>query len=63
MHARVEQMRLLRNRIAHHEPLLKSNLIDHHRSAIELLSIISPVLASDLAATSLVPGMLSNRPW
>lgn len=62
MHGRVEQLRLLRNRIAHHEPLLKLNLFDHHQSAIELLSIISPVLASDLAATSLVPGMLSNRP-
>ena len=62
MHSRVEQMRLLRNRIAHHEPLLHANLNAQHQAAIDLLKIISPVLAIDVGTTSLVPGMIRNRP-
>lgn len=62
MHRRTEEMRIFRNRIAHHEPLLNANLAGLHQDALALLSIISPVLAQDVATTSLVPGLLQNRP-
>jgi hypothetical protein len=62
MHHRTEEIRVFRNRIAHHEPLLTTNLAGLHQNALTLLSIISPVLARDVAATSLVPGLLQNRP-
>ena len=62
MHRRVEELRILRNRIAHHEPLLTTDLAAHQRTALTLLRIISPVLADDVATTSLVPGLLQNLP-
>lgn len=53
---------MLRNRIAHHEPLIAIDLAGHHGAAVTLLRIISPVLADDTAATSLVPGLIQSRP-
>ncbi|WP_426960404.1 hypothetical protein [Muricoccus radiodurans] len=52
LHARAELLQDLRNRIAHHEPIIGSNwepigakLADRHREAVELLGWISPDLA------------------
>lgn len=53
IHRRVDLLLKLRNRIAHHEPIIGSNwekigakLADRHREAIELLQWMSPDLAS-----------------
>ncbi|ERP97784.1 hypothetical protein Q669_21500 [Labrenzia sp. C1B10] len=40
------RIRLLRNRIAHHEPLLKHNLLDRHDRIVEITGWLSPI-ASD----------------
>jgi hypothetical protein len=37
------RLRMLRNRIAHHEPILHWDLPKHHASMIELISWLSPV--------------------
>jgi hypothetical protein len=45
VHARCETIRLLRNRIAHHEPLLKYDLPGAYQRALSIVRWISPVKA------------------
>ncbi|PSB05070.1 hypothetical protein C7B61_00215 [filamentous cyanobacterium CCP1] len=39
----LSKIRTLRNRIAHHEPILHWNLIDHHKQILEITRWLSPV--------------------
>jgi hypothetical protein len=73
----VAPLHLLRNRIAHHEPIHESGrisykqkgsprvrytLTDLHEAAIELTSWIAPAAATWLTAISRVPEVLAGRP-
>jgi hypothetical protein len=46
VHARAESIRLLRNRIAHHEPLLDYDLMGAYQRAASIVRWISPVNAT-----------------
>ncbi len=43
------QIRILRNRIAHHEPILHWNLAKHHRTLVELTQWLSPSVSQWVA--------------
>lgn len=62
LYQRCETLRQLRNRIAHHEPLLTTDLAAKHRETVHLMRMVNPILADDLTTNSLVPGLLSRRP-
>lgn len=58
----VTRLHLLRNRVAHHEPLLTANLAGRHADVVSLASLISPDLSAHLDATSTWLAVLSQRP-
>jgi hypothetical protein len=43
--ALLQDLRKLRNRIAHHECLLKMDLIQHYEDSLQLIQLLSPVMA------------------
>lgn len=52
----------LRNRVAHHEPLLRTNLGDRHQDVLTIAELLAPELATHISATSAVPRLISERP-
>jgi hypothetical protein len=62
VHQPLDQLRLLRNRIAHHEPIFQRPLLDEHQRILEVVSWISPEMASWIAHHSTVPGIIAARP-
>jgi hypothetical protein len=50
-------IRILRNRIAHHEPILSWNLPGHHKNVLELTEWLSPVTASWCRSISRFEGL------
>lgn len=60
--ARLNTLRLLRNRIAHHEPIYRRHLAADHESIMTVLTSISPGYARWAAARSAVPALLNVRP-
>jgi hypothetical protein len=61
-HGDVETLRKLRNRIAHHEPLITINHAATHGVLLSVAHAINPVIATHIAATSSVPVAMSQRP-
>lgn len=51
---KLERLRQLRNRIAHHEPIFHMDLIALHRTLIEVVALLCPTTATFLSATSSV---------
>jgi hypothetical protein len=43
--SRFDQIRLIRNRVSHHEPILKYRLSNHHANIIEVMNWIDPTLS------------------
>lgn len=69
LHWRVDLLLKLRNRIAHHEPIIGSNwekvgakLVDRHRDATELLGWMSSDLALWVLARDRFPAVLATCP-
>lgn len=62
MYADLEQLRLLRNRIAHHEPIFTRNLTDDLAKIIELIGFRSSEAASWTMQFQLASGTLTSRP-
>lgn len=69
LHRRVDLLLKLRNRIAHHEPIIGSNwekvgakLTDRHRDAVELLGWMSGDLARWVLARDRFPAVLATCP-
>ena len=69
IHTRVDLLLKLRNRIAHHEPIIGSNweplgskLAERRSEAIELLEWMSPDLARWVAARDTFQSVMANRP-
>ena len=60
LYARLAQLRDLRNRIAHHEPIHHLTLGDHYEAALWVLERISPVAAVWVSRHSRVPTILGD---
>lgn len=58
----VDRLHSLRNRVAHHEPLLRTPLVARHADIIEIAGLVSAPLRDHIAAHSSVPAMLADRP-
>lgn len=61
LHEAFETMRLLRNRIMHHEPIHHRDLAADHRKLYRLLEAIDAVLAKEVRVLDRVPTVLSRR--
>lgn len=62
LYLRLNTLRLLRNRIAHHEPIYRRHLAADHDTIIELTTWISPGFTSWVAERSRVPALLAEHP-
>ena len=60
LYARLAQLRDLRNRIAHHEPIHHLALSDYYDGALWVLERISPVAAAWVSQHSRVPEILAD---
>ncbi|KFU75465.1 Abi-like protein [Amycolatopsis lurida] len=58
----VERLHRLRNRVAHHEPLLAVDLQGHWKDVQDLAALISPQVAAYIAANSSCARLLATRP-
>lgn len=61
LHDSLEAMRLLRNRIMHHEPIHHRDLAADHRKIYRLIGFVDPVAAMEATAFDRVPMVLSCR--
>lgn len=59
---RVRHAHILRNRIAHHEPIHQRNLMKDYSICLEILTAISPVIAQWSAENSRVLVVLAQKP-
>ncbi|WP_327640042.1 Abi family protein [Kribbella sp. NBC_00482] len=59
---RMGDLHELRNRVAHHEPLLSWNLVKAQQQLVELAGLISPDLAQHITTSSKVAALLASRP-
>ncbi len=62
IHQWASRLHLLRNRVAHLEPLIDTDVMSYHKSAARLLRAIDPVVGDWYAGTSRVPTVYKNRP-
>lgn len=62
LHAELDEVRRLRNRIAHHEPIHSRDLNADYRRTIDIAERIGVSLGSHIAGISRVPTLLSTRP-
>jgi hypothetical protein len=62
LHSDLNDLRLLRNRIAHHEPIHNRNLDAAYAELLETAGRISPLLRVHIEKTSRVPATLAVRP-
>ncbi|MFD5089941.1 hypothetical protein ACFWMR_05035 [Amycolatopsis thailandensis] len=58
----VERLHRLRNRVAHHEPLLTLDVREHWKDVQDLAALISPQVAAYIAANSSCNRLLAARP-
>ncbi|KQQ21991.1 hypothetical protein ASF48_01780 [Rathayibacter sp. Leaf299] len=61
LHGRMERLRLLRNRAAHHEPVHARDLMVDHRYMCELALYVDPDLAEWIRSHSRLPGIVAAR--
>ena len=59
---RLDRMLFVRNRVAHHEPVHRRDLLADLRAAVELVAWICPDSAAWLTATSRVAAVVAQRP-
>jgi len=62
LHDAVDHLRLLRNRIAHHEPVHSRDLVGDYTRILDTAERISSRLAWWIDTTSRVPALLDTRP-
>jgi hypothetical protein len=58
----VGRIHALRNRVAHHEPLILADVASYHRTAARLLRAVDPSIGDWYAGTSRVPSLLRSCP-
>jgi len=61
VHASLERLRKLRNRIAHHEPIFARNLAGDHQQVLTLLAAIDPAMRTWAERDSRAPSVLAKR--
>lgn len=59
---RVRHLHVLRNRIAHHEPIHNRDIARDYQTCIEVLNAISPIIAAWSAENSRVLEVLAEKP-
>ncbi|TCC33343.1 hypothetical protein [Kribbella sindirgiensis] len=62
LHSELDELRRLRNRIAHHEPIHGRDLLADHQRVLDVARRISPRLSERVEAVSRVPKLLVERP-
>ena len=62
LHSSLYELRLLRNRIAHHEPIHNRDLDAAYRLLLGTAGRISPMLCTHIDTTSRLPATLASRP-
>lgn len=62
VHDALDRLRTLRNRIAHHEPIVQRRLHDDHQRILDLLSWISPEMQDWVGRHSRVEPLLALQP-
>lgn len=62
LHDPLRQLGRIRNRVAHHEPLLRERIDQHHAVAMDLVGWISPASRGWLERYCRVAATLRNRP-
>jgi hypothetical protein len=58
----VGELHAIRNRVAHHEPLIAFDVQKAHRSLSDIAALLSPDLAAHLQARSHLTRLLGERP-
>jgi hypothetical protein len=58
----IGRLHKLRNRVAHHEPLLGQNLTDRHNDILAIAALINSELHDYIDGASTCPGLIANRP-
>jgi hypothetical protein len=61
-YAQLEQMRLLRNRIAHHEPIFNRSLADDHQTIHDLVAARCSVTAGWLKSYERATSVIASKP-
>ena len=61
LHAKLDDLRRLRNRIAHHEPIHTRALDADFANVLDIATRVGTVLGHHIAATSRVPDLLAGR--
>ncbi len=61
LHASLEVMRLIRNRIAHHEPIYERDILSDHFQICAILGFIEPRAEAWLRQNSRVPEVMSSK--
>ena len=61
IHAELDKIRILRNRIAHHEPIYSAPLAALHCSIVELAGMVHPDAGALVAGCSRVPAVLDGQ--
>lgn len=61
LHDNLEAMRLLRNRIMHHEPIHHRDLAADRRKIYRLINFIDPTAAKEASVMDRVPAVLGHR--
>ena len=61
IHAELDKIRVLRNRIAHHEPIYNAPLPALHDAIIEIAAMVHPDAGTFIAHSSRVPAVLANQ--
>lgn len=60
VYGQLDRLRTLRNRIAHHEPIIRRNLRDDHDRILRLLEMLSPEVADWVRHHSRVPQVMAT---
>ncbi|MFJ3395315.1 hypothetical protein [Leifsonia aquatica] len=58
----LQAIRTLRNRLAHHEPIISRNLVDDYTRMFDLIELRSPDTAAWVRTLDTVSGLLNARP-
>lgn len=62
VYAELEQLRKLRNRIAHHEPIFRRNLVDDFQKVHDLIAIRCPITAAWMVQNQQAQALIATKP-
>lgn len=62
VYAELEQLRKLRNRIAHHEPIFRRNLADDFQKVHDLIAIRCPITAAWMVQNQQAQALIAAKP-